>query len=543
MISLARMSWLLGHPWVKLALSFLVLLTFPDLLVAQSQQQRDDWELNLVLLHNAIEVEHPMLPKNPRDVQSYLEALEIDAKDRELAYKYAQEAQAAKNDFYFNKFMELAGRAQNNGDEVLMKANIDAYVLAEGECEGYHCWVEWGFRSQNNGIPLFQKAPTLSFNQEITRGQVRYLMNLAMDKMESQGPWVEGEPAPRPDPELKDIDRMVRSTCLSFQLQAEYDRATEIMNRYLIEVLCRLSSLGHQYFLDQANQYKLERAKSYIEGFYAFVMGKVEVDRGDGPKPARGATVKVIDPHDDREWSATADNSGDYVMEKVILHKKCSTFRIIAEFEGEKKEESIEGPLEKPDPAYWFEKNFLFKKTPPGSGHGNFLYKETINQKYPDVGDGGPGSYYNYTETATGQVFFDSYRNGRFRGKATIHYSRQSELNVDLKLVTITEEGTDTVECILDYVWGSPRPAYSFEAEKIRVQRDETIVHKPFGGRGEWKETNNETVSRDVQTGHIHAYGGFERYALSLSGSVDRSAKDGEMLCNWNFQLRKPKDK
>jgi len=527
-----------GYPDKIATIFILAIFLMPVSGSAQSQEQRDDWDLNLVLLHNAIEITHPQLPKNARDVQSYLDAMEIDAEDRKLAYKYAQEAQAAKNDFYYSKFMDLAERAQDNGNEILMKANIDAYVLAEGRCVGYHCWCEWGFRSEYNGIQLFQKAQALSFDQEITRGQVRYLMNLSMDKMESQGPWVGGEPAPRPDPELHGIDHFVREICLTFKLQAEYDRATEIMNRYLIEVLCKLSSLGHQYFLDLANQYKLERAKRHIEGFYGFVMGKVEVDLGDGPKPARGATVKVIDPHDDREWSATADNSGDYVIEKAILHKKCSPFRVIAEFEGDKKEESIEGPLDNPNPAYWFEKNFLFKKK-PGCGFGSFHSTETWDRTNGPVHNKG-------IVTRSGQVSFDSYINGVFKGTLIIHYFKNHIVEDTLSIETYTDEGTATVPCELLYSWGSPRPSYDFNARNFVVQRHEVIVHKPFSGRGWWTETKDYPVTRS-QTGYIDSgtKNKPERWALELSGLHHKfdPGQNHVIDYTWNFHLCKPAGK
>jgi hypothetical protein len=523
---------------VKSAWFFLFILgtvLLPGWLGAQSRQQRDDWDLALVLYQNQI-LKHSDLPKDTTWVYPFLDALEVDARDRKELSEYAQAAQQAHNDYYYNKFQDLAGEAQINGNDVLKKANAYIRILAEEPCEDYHCWVTLGFKVKMNGPMLNKKALELKFDAEITRAHCQKLLNLAMDKMESQGPWVDGEASPHADAELFGVDFYVRQVCPPFPLPAEYERATEIMNRYLIDTLCKQPT-GHQHYLDLAKQYKLERAQRYIEGFYAYVIGRVEVDRGEGPKPARGATVKVTDPHDQHEWSATTTGGGHYDMQKVILHKKCSPFHIVAEFEDEKKEEDFAGPLDKPDPTYRFEKNFLFKKPPPSCGSGSFQATETWERHYGQDSVKG-------METRHGQVTFDSYSRGKFKGTLTIHYTRHHVEEDSLYIKTYDDEGTASVPCKLYYVWGSPRCSYDFEADDFKVHRHEEIVHKPFSGRGEWTETKESTVTRS-QTGYIgsHTQNKPARWALELSGSYHSSEGGTTVDYTWNFNLCKPESK
>jgi len=517
------------------ALIFFVLLAvvlLPGQLSAQSQKQRDEWDMALFLYQNQL-LKHAGLPKDTTSIYSFVDALEVDAQDRQELSNYAQAAQAVHSDYYYNKFMDLVGEAQINGNDILKKANAYRNILAEEPCNDYHCWAILGYMAKSNGPILYKKALELKFDAEITREQARKLLNLGMDSMESQGPWVDGEPAPNADAELYGIDTYIRQACPPFPLTAEYERATEIMNRYLIDTLCKLPS-GHQHYLDLAKKYNLERARRHIEGFYAFVVGKVEVDRGQGPEPARGATVTVTDPHDQRQWSATTGGGGRYDLEKVILHKKCSPFHIVAEFEGEKKEEDFAGPLDEPDPTHRWEKNFLFKKVPPQCGHGSFQATETWERHSGQESDKG-------TETRQGQVTFTSYSRGKFTGTMTIHYTHHRVFEDALYIKTYHDEGTATVPCSMNYSWGDPDCRYSFGSKEFEVHRTEEIVHKPWEGRGQWTETKESTEVRS-QTAHIRSGTRNKppRWALVLTGSHHDSTPEHTIDCTWNFNLCKP---
>jgi hypothetical protein len=135
-----------------------------------------------------------------------------------------------------------------------------------------------------------------------------------------------------------------------FELPEERQRADAVMNRYLKDALCLLDK-GHKWYVDLAEQYELRDAKRYIEGFYATVYGKVEIETSDGRKPARGAIVTIRDPHDGMTWQTTANNEGQYEIKKAILHRECSPFEIGAEWKGNRTRKTYGGPLTEPDPS------------------------------------------------------------------------------------------------------------------------------------------------------------------------------------------------
>ncbi|MCK4495478.1 MAG: hypothetical protein KAU91_03960, partial [Candidatus Aminicenantes bacterium] len=123
----------------------------------------------------------------------------------------------------------------------------------------------------------------------------------------------------------------------------------------------------HYFFLKLAEKHDLPEAKEYIDGFYATLYGKVEIETEEGRKPAPGAKVTVIAPKDKnapkkrREWTTNADENGKYKIKYVILHKDCSPFEITAEYQGAEEETTYEGPLEEPDSSYEYEKNLLIR--------------------------------------------------------------------------------------------------------------------------------------------------------------------------------------
>jgi len=134
------------------------------------------------------------------------------------------------------------------------------------------------------------------------------------------------------------------------------------MEGYYKDVLCKFpSGKGHKWYLELAKEYDLDKAVDHNEGFYATIKGKVEILTDDGKEPAPEAKVRVYAPLDDQEWTTTADEEGEYEIEEVILHKDCSPFEISAEYAGEKEETEFDGPLEKPDQSYEFEKDLLIE--------------------------------------------------------------------------------------------------------------------------------------------------------------------------------------
>lgn len=555
-----------NHAGVWFYIFVFLLLVFP--------LQAVDWQGEYNRLKAKIEREEDQPTSGgwaSKQVEEYVRWLGIKAQDRNNANGLAAQAQAAGNPYWEKQFMDLQEMAQQSGDltlwkgcQILMKARSKSSGMAGDS------WIDAVFKAGPAiGERLFQAAVTNGFDKEIVRDAAACLMRFANNDLdhgtyglylgrERMGPATgnfnvdceplsffnqmekEGEPLQPADRGMGWVQQ-VRDICTFYSLGAEYDEATEMMEQYLQhkQVLCVLpEGRGHSFYLALAEQYKLPKAKAHIGGFYAFVLGKVEVDRGEGPRPARGATVKVTDPHDQKMWSATAGSGGSYEMKKVILHKKCSPFHIVAEFEGEKKEEDFEGPLDEPDPAHRFEKNFLFKKPPPRCGHGTFQKTETQERHF------GPNKYVKGMETRHGQVTFDTYSRGKFTGTMTIHYTNHFVDEDDLYIKTYHDEGTATVPCSLNYSWGDKACRYSFGSKDFEVQRTTEIVHKPFEGRGQWTETKESTEVRS-QTGSIHSGTKNKppRWALNLVGSEHENEPEHTLDFTWSFNLCKPESK
>jgi hypothetical protein len=214
---------------------------------------------------------------------------------------------------------------------------------------------------------LYDEAKKLGFDEGIVRDRAQILLHRSLEELEKgteyipsvlfQGP-PDGSVKREADEGLSWIEE-VRVLTKYFELDGEYEYATDIMNRYLMEALCLLQK-GHQWYIDLASQYGLDNAREYIEGFYATLYGKVEVQVGEGRTPASGTKVVVTDPHDGRTWETSADEDGSYEIKEVILHELCSPFDIKGEYQDATVESSYTGPLTEPNESKRHEKNLIF---------------------------------------------------------------------------------------------------------------------------------------------------------------------------------------
>lgn len=350
----------------------------------QKKRSTDEWEL--LFLHcqqqiNKHATEYPTgrnYLRGLKDYMPYVHALEVFADDRDKAYQHAQEAQAEGNPYYFNKFMELVDRAQGEGNGVLNLADI--LLRLEDEHGGSDGWANWCLKSEVNGKPLYDKARERSFDKGITQTQVKILLRASLDHLENgyeyldSELWPRGEVNPKADVCLSYVER-VRKLAKYFELSSEYKDATDMMNRYLKDALCLLDA-GHQWYLDLANEYKLQEAKKHIKGFYATLYGKVEVETSGGRKPGAGASVTVTDPHDGKTWEAKTDEKGNYKIKEVILHKDCSPFEITAKHKNCEGEAIYVGPLEEPDPSCEHKKDLLIY-----CGADIWVIRATLNKR------------------------------------------------------------------------------------------------------------------------------------------------------------------
>jgi len=325
-----------------------------------------DWESLYQYLKYQIDTHSHEYPKgNLKWYHPYVEALEVFASDRDRAFQYAQQAQAEGNDYYFNKFMDLVERAQAEGDAVLGQADLLFRLADEFGERGWHTLC---LQAEGMGKPIYDKAIELGFDKTITQGQMRTLLREALDQLENPfghlppylWPYPDRQPYPQADEGLKEAD-WPRQLARYFELDQEYNYATDLLSRYLKDALCLLPR-GHKWYLALANQYGLEAARDHIEGFYATIYGQVEIEKAGQREPAPGATVRVFAPKDNQTWTTTADKNGEYRIGGVILHDDCSPFQISADHEGDSVDDAFEGPLDDPDPGYEYEKDLLIKK-------------------------------------------------------------------------------------------------------------------------------------------------------------------------------------
>lgn len=367
----------------------------------------EDWQKEFDRLKAKIEREESEPRTSPKNINEYEKWMRIKAADRTKAAELAGKAQLNGNPYWQNKFLDLKELAQESGNSTLWTGG---YVLMRVETKGASgrgdSWKDAVFKAGPEvGQQLYRWAVQYDFDREIIRDYARCLMRFAngdveegnlglyegrkseIGHLDQDGVLVppkrdfdvtcerrdefttveEGEPKARADEAMKWVDE-IREQCKWYGLQGEYDDSTDLMEEYLQEkkVLCDLpKEEGHYFFLKLAEDYDLPKAEEHIDGFYATIYGKVELDTIEGRKPARGAKVTVKSPKDKgapknrREWTTTTDDDGKYKMKDVILHKDCSPFEITAEHRNcEEKTEYI-GPLEAPDSSYEYKKDLL----------------------------------------------------------------------------------------------------------------------------------------------------------------------------------------
>ena len=330
-------------------------------------------------------------PKSPpkHDVGPYVHWLLVKAADRDKATGLALEA-GDQNPYFQKLFGDLAQDAQMSGDYTV---DLGARMLLRfdeaGDNYGTVC-----IRVQRYGKPLWEATIKNKFDREIIRDRVRRQMRYSINDFdnhwlwvdvesrtvaEAQGQYIEGDfesyALPRSafvkgskhalninpyvDEWLAEVEKCVRKPCEFFGLIGIRDQeATPMMEEYLEDTLCLKQDIGHKHYLELANQYQLNKAKEYIEGFYAKLHGQVWIEEEGGRRePAKGARVKVVDPRDKTTWEATADAEGKYEIKKGLLHNhkgkddenRCPKFEISAELGGDRVDDTYEGPLREPD--------------------------------------------------------------------------------------------------------------------------------------------------------------------------------------------------
>jgi hypothetical protein len=359
---------------------------------------QEDLETLFNRLNKKIESEilQPVWPEVTQ-FENYLKWMQIKAADRDRAKEYARLAEKEGNPYWQNKFIWLSEHAQWSG-ECTIRYATDKFMDPEDHRTNRP--VGWGqacYRAGPHlGERLYMKAIENGFRTDDVLDAVECLLRYATNDLEAsylyidqesflgsydaeglqvmpKGDWnaycmrrgeftttYQGEPVAPADKAMEWVQE-IRDICEFYGLDPEFNDATDLMVQYLKEkkVLCLMPEEGHQWYIDLAQQYELDKAKEYMEGFYATIIGKIEKEKDGEKQPVPNAEVRFLAPDDNRTWTVQSDQDGNYRIEDVILHKSCSPFILSARGEGCDKEEEVQGPLEEPDKSYELEKNLV----------------------------------------------------------------------------------------------------------------------------------------------------------------------------------------
>ncbi|MBE0674005.1 MAG: hypothetical protein IH591_05035 [Bacteroidales bacterium] len=358
---------------------------------------------NFEALYNLLKAKIEKEEAEPRwpdinQVEAYVKWMGIKAADRDNARAISLRANQAGNPYWEQKFINLALDAQHSGELSIWQGVLK---LMRGYWQNRreswsHCVYVSG---PNVGQTLYNSAVANGFSTEDIVERARCLMRQATNDLEAnwlytnhesflghydsdgfqvmpEGDWdadcmrrgeftttSQGEPLMPADKAMEWIQE-VRVICEFYHLNLEFEDATDLMVQYLKEkeVLClKPPHEGHQWYIDLAKQYELDKAKEHMDGFYATIKGKVEIEKNGIRKPVADAEVEFEAPKDQKVWTAKTDNSGNYKIEGVILHKNCGPFILTARGDGCFKLLDVPGPLEEPDKSFELEKNLLLE--------------------------------------------------------------------------------------------------------------------------------------------------------------------------------------
>jgi len=396
-----------------------------------------DWTAEYDRLYQRI-MERFSEPKEAKaPLEEYFHWMELKAADRDEAVRLDSEIN--RESFLHPEDKELAElsrksyylqwNAQASGDgTVNMAASI--YLRWNAGIRGAEGWEDAIWIVRNYGRPLYNKAIETRFDTDHPKTRANCMIKFAIydieyghlaiysfeshqrkgfvgyyDEEGYERDWdfdyntdcmarkyftktSEGRPRFPADRALGMVEQ-IREECDWWQFGDDRQDATDLMNEYYEDVLCKIpphiEKHGHKWFRDIAEKYQLQKSINHNKGFYGTIYGKVEVKNNGGRKPAPGASVRVFSPQDKQEWKTNADANGKYRIKGVILHKDCSPFQISAEYQGDRVETSYTGPLTKPDNSYKYEKDlFIDKKRRPDTAilKGKYYYhRSTAKQK------------------------------------------------------------------------------------------------------------------------------------------------------------------
>lgn len=295
---------------------------------------------------------------------------------------------------WVQKFYKLLEYAEESGTKTVNGASMK-YIKIDAH------WLDAIGRVNDYGRKIYSRAQVNNFNTHYPRERSRCLINIAIGDLESSKTGMglyadrdlrfgylddegnmnlpnrdftdqcerrgeferfsEGRPQHTIDWAITAVD-MLRDECEWWEFTGERQDATDLLNEYYEDALCKtpphMHKMTHKYSRDLiAETDGTEKSVEYNEGFYGTLYGKVEVREFGVLKPAPGAKVVVNDYGE--TWTATADAQGNYEINGAILHKDCGPFKIYATWEGDRVDDTYEGPLEEPDKNYRHNKDLV----------------------------------------------------------------------------------------------------------------------------------------------------------------------------------------
>lgn len=363
-----------------------------------------DWSSKYQRLYTKIEKEFSEPKGNPPDLDVFLHWMEVKAKDRNEVRSLLEEAKSfnQKNPddevakMWVKKFSELLSLAQSSGENTVNGAVLRFMRIRDPRFPQDANWQNVIWRLQNFGRQIYLKARETGFLTPDVKTAAKCMINFSIRDVEAnpygfgvydgrEGMFnipkdrdfdvdceprssfsytSKGEPSKPTDLGLGWINQ-VREEAGWWQFGDAVSEAQELMEEFYEDSMCKSPpndcSKGHTYYRELAEKYKLDRGRKYNKGFYGTIYGNVAIVTSSGRRPAEDALVKVISPLDGEIWTAYTDDKGNYTISQVLLHKECKPFEITAVHEMGEAKSFFEGPLEKPNPSYRFEKNLEIK--------------------------------------------------------------------------------------------------------------------------------------------------------------------------------------
>jgi len=374
-----------------------------------------DWAAEYTRLKERISKNFDEPEGSPKQLEPYIYWMGIKAKDRDEVKALLEEVNRLSFinpkdkdlEQWTQKFFYLQEQAQGSGIETVNGACMIFMRVRSPQFPKIANWREIIWRLQRFGRVIYTKAQETDFVSPMIKANAKCMINFSIRDVEGdpygfgvyrdreglfgymdeegvinipdrdfdtdcerRGEFTltsKGEPAQPTDIGL-DMIETVREEAKWWQLTGEYSDATDLMNEFFEDSMCKsppnTQGQGHKNFYGkQALEHQLKKSIDYNDGFYGTLYGKVEKETSEGRTSAGYATVKVTDPEDGKTWETQADSEGNYEIKDVILHKDCSPFTITAASGKDKVIDQYDGPLEKPDRSYRYEKNLLIQKS------------------------------------------------------------------------------------------------------------------------------------------------------------------------------------